>query len=111
MSRQLFPQFLKPTNILFLYFLHLFVLHNFQQLYTYLRIIALPFNSTIHDQVSCGGVWLLYPAPKFLEVRIAFSLSRGAKSTTAEKAKPCDLRGQRNITIHKIYADHIYTNT
>jgi len=111
MSRQLFPQFLKSTSSIFLFSLLLFVLHHFPQLYACLRIIALPFNFTIHDHVSCGGVWLLYPAHKFLEIRIAFSLSTGAKSTAAEKAKPCDLRGQWNITIHKTYADHIYTNT
>ena len=82
MSRQLCPQFLQPTSTshLFLFFLYLFspyfsmavcvvnffVLQIFLQLYAYLRNSALPFHFTIHDHVSCGGVWLLYPAPKFL---------------------------------------------
>ena len=39
------------------------------------------------------------------------SLHTGAKSTAAEKAKPCDLRGQEENKRHKIYANHIYTNT
>jgi len=36
-----------------------FYLQTFLQLYAYLLNIALPFHFTIHDHVSCGGVWLL----------------------------------------------------